>query len=328
VKFLFYLVTFGFFSAAAQLPFTQEQFIARLAPGDSIPEKLLSTRTAVFHPYFFTPKELDNIQKSFQKTGIDGVVYFESDMLYAGRDALVSLAEFLNKREITNLAIFLKNQQGYQLYLTKYNGKANMVDLNRAAWFNQNARLEQLLSNTFRVISGSLKNQNFLINDVPEGGFPINAIDGIRNEFFAMDLKVDQLAVPKFGNDAMDKELEELMKSYPYKYALTEPNLSENELKKAGYLYVLRFSLARNKLIRSLLGYETRKAESAIVSMTYVDDQPQLKNIPANEEVFKFYFKHIESKNVFLGRKWDADPSWQQALTNQLKGYKAEFKLN
>jgi hypothetical protein len=126
----------------------------------------------------------------------------------------------------------------------------------------------------------------------------------------------------------MDKELEEIMKSYPYKYTLTEPALSEADLRKAGYLWVLRFVHARNKLVRSVLGYETTRAQSAIVSMTFVDVDSQLKNIPANEEVFKFYFKHIESKNVFLGRKWDADPSWQQALWNQLRGYKAEFNLN
>jgi hypothetical protein len=70
------------------------------------------------------------------------------------------------------------------------------------------------------------------------------------------------------------------------------------------------------------------KSESALVSFTYPGDQAQLKNIPANEQVFKFYFKHIESQNVFLGTKWDADISWQQALVNQIKGYKIEFKLN
>jgi hypothetical protein len=118
------------------------------------------------------------------------------------------------------------------------------------------------------------------------------------------------------------------MKSYPYKYTLTEPGQSESELRKAGFLYVLRFVHARNKVARSVLGYETTRAQSAIVSITYVNDDGQLKNIHANEIVYKFYFKHIETENVFLGRKWDADPSWQQALWNQLRGYKVEFKLN
>jgi transposase len=35
--------------------------------------------------------------------------------------------------------------------------------------------------------------------------------------------------------------------------------------------------------------------------------------------VYKFYFKHIDSGNMFLGTKWDADLTWQQALINQLR---------
>ena len=58
------------------------------------------------------------------------------------------------------------------------------------------------------------------------------------------------------------------------------------------------------------------------------DNEPQLKNIHANSEVYKFYFKHIDSENVFLGTKWDADTSWQQALMNQIKGFKLELRIN
>jgi hypothetical protein len=76
------------------------------------------------------------------------------------------------------------------------------------------------------------------------------------------------------------------------------------------------------------LGYEAAKAQSAIVSVAYPDDKPHLKNIPANTMVYKFYFKHIDSGNIFLGTKWDADLTWQQALINQIKAFKAELKIN
>lgn len=52
------------------------------------------------------------------------------------------------------------------------------------------------------------------------------------------------------------------------------------------------------------------------------------KKLPADEKVFKFYFKHIESGNVFLGTKWDADTTWDQALWNHLMAFKAELNLN
>ena len=85
---------------------------------------------------------------------------------------------------------------------------------------------------------------------------------------------------------------------------------------------------ARGVVAKDLLGYDVSKSESAFVSVTYPESQQQLKNIPSNIPVYKFYFKHIDSGNVFLGTKWDADLSWQQALLNQLKGMKAELRLN
>jgi hypothetical protein len=328
VKLLLSILLFGFFSAAAQLPFTEQQFMARLKTGAPLPEKILSTRSVVFYPFSMTTKEMETIQKSFMRTGVDAVAWFDGDLVYAGRDPLVSLAEHLNNREISNLVIFQKDPSGFRIFITPYNGKANLIEQDQGAWTAENRSLDQLLLHVYRTAAMTYKNQNLLINDFPETGFSINAINGNRNEFFAVDLKVDQLAVPKFGNEEMDKELEEIMKFYPYKYTLTEAGMSEAELRKAGFLYVLRFVHARNKVVRGLLGYETTRAQSAIVSMTFMSETPQLKNISANEEVFKFYFKHIETKNVFLGRKWDSDPSWQQALWNQLRGYKGEFNLN
>ena len=328
MKLLSTILLFGVFTAAAQLPFNEQQFLSRLKQGVTLPENLLSTRSIVFYPYNMPVKELEVCQKSFQQTGIDAVAYFDADLTHAGRDPLVALAEYLNKREISNLIYFQKDVSGYTIYLTAYNAKANLVEQDQPAYTYTHKNLNELLRNVYLAAANSLKNENLLINDVPETGFRVNAIFGNRNEFFAIDLKVDQLAVPKFGDPEMDSELEEIMKSYPYKYTFTEADLSESELRRAGFLYVLRFCHARNKTVRSVLGYASTRAESAIVSMAYVSDVPQVKNISANEEVWKFYFKHIESRNVFLGRKWDADTSWQQALWNQLKGYRDEFNLN
>jgi hypothetical protein len=275
-----------------------------------------------------TAKELETIQSYFQRTGIDAVVYFENDLLTAGRDVSVAMAQYLNSREIANLVLFQKKEGAYKIYITEYNGKANYTEPNQATFTLEDRLLEEILKKVYRTALGSLKKENMLINEFPEAGSTINPIGGRRNEFYAVDLKVDALAVPKFGNEAMDTELEEIMKSYPYKYTLTEPTVSEADLRKQGYLFVLRFVRARAKVAKSVLGFDIKNSESAIVSITYPGSEPQLKNIPANTEVFKFYFKHIESGNVYLGNKWDADLSWQQALINQLKGYKLEFRIN
>jgi hypothetical protein len=313
----------------AQLPLDENQFYARIKPGTVLPQNLLSSKTAVFYPYTMTAKDLALAQYYFQRSGIDAVAYFETDLLMAGRDVSVNMAQYLNGREIANLIVFQKSESNYKLTLFEYNRKANFIEADAPTWVSQNRALEELLKTLYLAASnGGLKRANFLINDFPETGFAINAIEGRRNEFYAIDLKVDPLAVPKFGDAALDKELEEIMKAYPFKYTLTEPGLSEAELRKQGYLFVLRFVKARAKVAKQVLGYTVTKAESAIVSVSYAGDQPELRNISVDADVYKYYFKHIDSGNVHLGTKWDADESWQQAIVNQLRGMKIELKIN
>ncbi|MBT1703081.1 hypothetical protein [Chryseosolibacter indicus] len=320
------VLIFASLNAFAQLPTTEQQFLSRLKPGGPLPEKLLMTKSVVFYPYEMTTKELESIQRSFQRTGIDAVVYYENDLVSAGRDVSVNLAEYLNSREIANL-IYLQKEGEYIIYITEYNKKANLVEQDQATFIAKNTALDALLQSIYIAAVNGLKSENFLINDYPELGNTVKAIDGRRNEFFAIDLKVDPLAVPKFGDEAMDKELEEIMKQYPFKYQLTEANLSEVELRKKGFLYVLRFVCSRNKVASNVLEYPMSKSQNAIVSMTYNGGAPEIKNISADAAVYKFYFKHLESRNVFLGTKWDADTSWQQALINQIRGFRMEFKI-
>lgn len=313
-------------TAAAQLPISEEQFLNRLKPGGALPADLLQTKTVVFYPYTMNPAELEKIQQSFQRTGIDAVVYYETDYVSAGRDALVTFANTLNKREVSNIFYITKQSGVYTFYIAPYNRKANLVE-EGPAWSDTHRALDYLLQQLYRTAANTLKNQNLLINDFPEIGPSVYSIEGNRNEFFAIDLKVDQLAVPKFGDPEMDARLEELMKQYPHKFTFTDPTLSEAELRKQGFFYVLRFVKARNKISRSILGYDAPRAQNAVVSVKFNDGVPQLKSINLNDQVFKFYFKHIDSGNTFLGTKWDADQDWAQALQNQLTGYKVEFGI-
>lgn len=315
-------------AVTAQIPVGQDQLLSRLNTTTILPEKLLSTRSVVFYPYTMGIKELQKIQKHFQEAGIDAVVYLENDLLAAGRDASVALAEYLNAREAGHLIVFRKDD-GYSLYAAPYNNLATLFEENQNAWHQKEKTLDLLLQRLIRAINNaSLTRENLLINEYPEIAMPLNLFKGRRAEFFAIDLKVDPLAVPMFGDEALDKELEEIMKSYPYKYKLTDAGLSESQIRKDGSYYVLRFLYARDKAAQNLLGYNTTKSQSAIASVTYPEEKAQLKSIPANAMVYKFYFKHIDSGNIFLGTKWDADETWQQALINQIKAFKAELKIN
>lgn len=316
------------FSTQAQIPVGEEELLANLKPGTTLPEKLLGTRSAVFYPYTMGIKELKAIQSSFARTGIDAVVYIESDYLAAGRDPSVALAEYLNAREISHIIVFRKEEGTHAVYIAKYNNLANLFEMNESGWYKKHKELDVLLQDLFRTANSTLERENMLINEHPELMMPLNLFKGRRAEFFAIDLKVDPLAVPKFGDETMDRELEEIMKAYPFKYKLTEPGLTESQIRQDGSYYVLRYVYARDKAAQNVLGYDATKSQSAITSITYPDEKAHLKNIPANTMVYKFYFKHIDSGNIFLGTKWDADLTWQQALINQLRAFKAELRIN
>ena len=306
---------------------SEDEFLKTLKTGGPLPEKLLSTRSVVFYTYTITDTELDKVQQSFQKTGIDAIVYFVSDYLFANKDVSAALASYLITREVTNLVFLQKKPDGYGLYMMPFNGKPALVEPGQATWSMQDRVLSDLLTKTYRACAAGQKKQNLLVNDVPETGIRINPILGRRSDFFAIDLKIDPIAVPKTGNEIEDKELEAFFATYPYKYKLTEPGLTEKELRKQGFYYVLCVIHARGKVAKELLGYDMTKAESAITSVTYPEGQQVLTTYSADEPVYKFYIKHIDSQNVFLGTKWDADVTWQAALQNHLKAFKVELKI-
>lgn len=327
VFFLIILIVISI-TANAQLIVESSEWLNQMNLSGSLPPKLLSTRTAVFYHYNLSEKELNTAQEYFQRTGIDAVVYMETDMLLANADAIRAFSDYLEKREVVNIIFLEKDATQYRVVITSFNGKESVIEKDQAAWSVMNVNFTEAMKTVYRTAANSLKKQNMLINDLPETDYSINFILGKRNDFFAMDLKVDMLAVPKTGVTEIDSKLEAFFQAnYPLKYKMTEPGISDKDLRKQGYLYVIRFVYARGVTAKKLLGYDLTKAESAYTSVTYPNGQAVLKNLPAHDKIFKMYFKHIDSGNVFLGTKWDADVTWEEALQNQIKGMKAEFKL-
>ena len=327
--FFIYSVTFVCIETSAQPFIDGKTFIDQLNLNGALPEKLLSTRTVVFYSSELTDAELSDAQGYFQRAGIDAVAHFPIDILVAGADPKRGLFDLLVKREISNI-MFLEKNGSTRIVITAFNGNEKIVDANQSSWSVTNSVWTEALKVLQRSASTQLKKQNLLVNSSPEYDGDINMFLGKRNEFYAVDLKVDPLGVRKTGNQAFDQELETLLTAnYPFKFKMFEPETSEKEIRKQGYYYILLFVSARGAIARELLEYPMTKAESAIVSVTFPEGgQQQLKNIPASTPVFKAYFKHIDSQNIFLGGKWDADLTWQQALLNNIRGLKAEMRIN
>jgi hypothetical protein len=303
------------------------QAVATLNTGAPMPEKILSTRSVVLFSPNFNQNELKAIHDNMLRTGIDAVAYFESDRIFVGYDIDLAYSDYFTKREIVNLIIVDKTTTGFVITITKYNGTSNFF-LNQPAWQFSHSNLKEALNEVYRTaLSGNTK-QNLLINEIPEVNLAVTTIPGQRIEAFAYDLKVDKLAVPKFKDSTLNKELEEIMKSYPFRYELTNPDTPEADLRKQGFFYIVRFAKGRNVVVKEQLGYQMGKPETAFVSMTYPNGEVKLKTIPINTVVYKFYVRKIDSGNVYFGTKWDADTTWQQALLNFIKSFKTELRID
>jgi len=301
---------------------------SELPASTSLPEKILSSRCAVLYSHTLTEKELNDVHTTMVRAGVDAVAYFEIDRVFAGSDIELAFSQYFIKREISTFVVIEKNNASFRLTATPFNGKINIIDNDQAAWHVEDPSLKETLRIFYNTAFNTLKKQNMLINDVPETELVIPVIAGRRSELFASDLKVDRLAVQKFGEASLDQELEEIMKAYPFKYALVDNTIAEPELRKQGYFYILRFVNTRGSAAKQLLGYEISKSETAYASISYSASGEKVKTIPSDHTIYKFYARQIEFNNVFLGTKWDADESWQQALRNFIYGFRKEMRVN
>ncbi len=306
---------------------SEGNLIARLKSG-ALPEEIMNKRSVVFYSSGITEQEINTIHETFVRTGIDAVAYFEADRVLAGGDVEKAFNKYFNKREISCIIFIQKKTTGFSCFITLYNGKADFVNPEQTAWTISASGLSQLMNEIYRSALSTYQKKNLLINEVAETELPVKILEGIRYENYSYDLKVDNLAVPMFSDSLATQQLVEIFKTYPLRYQLTDNTIADKDLRNKGFLYVLCMVHGRSSVVKELLGYPVNTSESAFVSVTYPGTEMQLKNIPADTEVYKFYVRHIDSGNVYLSTKWDADTSWQQALQNFIKGMKAEMKLN
>jgi hypothetical protein len=319
VKLLLFVLLFAIAVRVAAQPLSEKDRVTKkFAFTEVIPEKLLSGRSVVLYEEAITNTELEETQKMFQQAGIDAVAYFITDHVLAGPDPERAFATYLTNRSIEYL-IFFEKENNYSLTVVPFNNKRDFVDPSAPAWRQSDPVLKELLMTVFRFAVSNLKKQNLLINEVPETDIGLKYFNSRRYENFTNDAKAFRIAVPRWGNEKDDAELAEILKAhFPVKYELVDPALDERELGRAGFISVLRFVHTRGSVAKKILGYDLSQVAKSLTSVYYNNGEADLKTISANEPVYKFYVKHIEYGNIFLGKGWDADVTWQQALKNHL----------
>jgi hypothetical protein len=304
--------------AGAQLAHTPESIIKNLAIVNSVPEGLLAERSVVLYDNAVSLKELEEAQKAFQQTGIDAVAHFENNRVLAGADPQQAFAKYLNARSISFIILFTKSANIYSFTFFRFNRKANLFDAGSSGWQQSHASLKELLLTIFRFAVSNQKKQNLLVNDFPETGNAFKYFDGRRSEVYSALVKSFKIAVPSFGNERDDAQLDQILKEHlPLKYEIVNAGMPEAELEIKGFKTIIRYVHTTGTIGREILEYDS-KTGNALASAAIVNNEAQLKTIPANSVVYKFYVKQLEYGNLFLGNKWDADTDWQQALINHL----------
>ncbi len=305
----------------------EHKFTNRLHFGSDLPPGLLATRSIVLYEQSFTSAELHEAQKYFQQAGIDAISYLDVDYVLSGPDPSRVFADYFNLRNVKTLILLQKKNNEYQSIFTEYNGTKDYADQAHISWKQSHASWVELLRTIYRFAISTQRKENFLINDVPEMDFAFRFFKE-QTEKFSGDVRSFKSALPRWGNDDDEKQLETLIKEkFPVKCELVDPALTDAELEEKGYRLVLRFVHTRGDVARAILGYDVTQTASSLSTVYYEGNTPKVKTIPSKKMIYKFYFKNTEYGNIFLGTKWDADETWQDALRNHLLALRQELKF-
>ena len=265
----------------------------------------------------------EKAQPFMKRAGIDVVAAYHKDDILSGTETEKAFLRTFDERNITHLVIIKRESSGYRVTVTEFD-KTSLIATDKPVWTASAPDLSTVLNQLYRTCANSgqeLKNLLILENAVP--GILISPINGRRSEFYDLNLQGDQLAVLPFADTA---EIRQIMKFYPYKYDFVDPEDNEREIRSEGFQFILHYVHTTGESVRELLGYETGQEEYVSTSVkngeafevTYDKDLP----------VYKFYIKHIYSGNVFLGRSYDAAPTWQEALTFYIANLRKELMGN
>ncbi len=283
------------------------------------------------------------------KLGIDPVIYLYIDDLISGYDVKRAITVQMLQRDIKNVLLLSKDKiNGRDQFIgiiTTFNQRPNFISHNQPAWKSQTGDLEILFRNLLRAIDNAgLNRENLLILDNPEYFRGVDILKGRRYETFNTDLRIDRLAVPIFeqipvpqnaeaenadlikvinrensSNLRRNADLEQIMSSYPYQFKMVPYEYDEKKLLTQGFQFVLLKLNSSGRNIRELLGYEVNNQVNELITMAKdADGNLNIKAIPIDGLITKYYIKHINSGDIYLGEQWDGDDNWQGALQNHL----------
>lgn len=311
--------------------------LQKLKVSGTLPETLLNSRTVVLvkaqeqssgngtnkkEPWKVVAEK---VHAGLKNIGVDAVAYYDWRNVNAGPDATKAFAEAFRQRGIDNLVVVENGGGNYVVTVTSL-GKEGLINPGGTAWQESGQEIAPIIRSMQDAAGkADMKLSNFLIIDNPEYFYTTDIKINKRFFSYALDLKLDKLAVPAYEIFVTENTADSLaglnsvMQAYPYQWGVTKPGTEEKDLRlKEGYQYVLLYLHTNTANIRKFLNYG---ANSEI--------QPELQADLSNDEsVYKFYIRHIYTGDVYAGTHWDASANWQEALQNHLSYLRKEQAAN
>jgi len=302
-----------------------QQAYDQLSPGATLPENILASRTAVFlnlppqtneqHPLHWKPVA-NTLHSALVGLKIDAVAYYSWQELNSGIDASASFFEVLKGRNIEQVIILSFNQGRYDLYIVPTKDHDMFLDPEAPNWHLAGADLQGVLTQlSDKIKSTGPELANFLVVEQPEFFNDTRMFRSNRFETYQPDLKLDKLAVPLLVTENPEElsnpdnlNLQQVMSAYPFRYELVDYKRGEELLKRAGFQYILLSLYAPESSVRALLDYQSTGDEGRMV--------------------YKFYIRHLNSGDIYLGDTWDASASYETALQNHIDHLKVALKVN
>ncbi|WP_424962643.1 hypothetical protein [Ekhidna sp.] len=325
----------------------------------NVPEQLSSERSAVI---FSIPeikedfikvgkheKLLNQVHKAFITMGIDAIFYLHDINFTSSNSAKQAYVELFNQRKVKNIIFVTESESGYEFLMAPFSGDRRLIkDGNDAFFLTANDLYGLLLGVGKEVRRADQEKNNFLIPEKPNVLSGLSIVENTLLKNYPGILRRSKLAVERFSlldstniSDAdaqtfvkkfnqevktKNRELEKIMKSYPYEYELIDP-MSDDDLKRNRYQFLLRSVRASAGIVKQMLDYEVLPSETGFVSIIPImPDQTRVKTIPRDAIVSKFYVRQNISKNVHVG-EWDADVTWQEALNNMIGNLSQELNV-
>ena len=240
------------------------------------------------------------------------------------------------------------------IMVTPFDGQFSLMSNGQPAWKKQSKKLDNVLDNFRRAASRQrLKRTNLLISDYPELFRDIDLIRERRFETYSNSLNSEKVAFTRFPyavipenrpggllNNRIAKEAEGSVSAikkdndrfgvlldtqYPFDWGLVETIPDEQALINQGYQYVVFLLRTYGMGIKYLLDYEIEEGSSDFITVKQKGGQTILRSIPTEAPVYKFYIKQLRTQNIYVGSRWDADETWEEALSNFMSNIRKDF---